>query len=88
MTRFQQNGGYTINSIVNAHLLTSIVDVGTGVGFQLANVGLSQATLNSLFTQLPTTLATITVDVKNNPGSATCDPTIATAKGYTVITSW
>ena len=87
LTRFQQNGVYTINSIVNAHLLTSIVDVGTGVGFQLANVGLSQATLNSLFTQLPTTSATITVDVRNNPGSATCYPTIATAKGYIVVTS-
>jgi hypothetical protein len=26
-----------------------------------------------------------TLDLRDNPGSATCDPTIGTAKGYTVL---
>ena len=32
-------------------------------------------------------IGTTTINVASNPGSATCDPTIATAKGYTVVTS-
>jgi len=42
--------------------------------------------LNRIFTALPT-LVGKTINVKGNPGAATCDPTIATAKGWTVTTA-
>jgi hypothetical protein len=46
---------------------------------------MSALTINSLFTQLPITIETATINVSGNPGAATCNPTIATGKGYTVV---
>lgn len=76
----------TISEIKNANLLISLEDIGTTRSFYMLNLGLSESTINDLFTQLPTTTKTATIDVRNNPGSATCDPTIATSKGYIVVT--
>jgi len=45
---------------------------------------LDTAAIDQFFNDLEETDAGI-LDVSNNPGSATCDPTIATAKGYVVI---
>lgn len=39
--------------------------------------------LNRIFTALPT-VTSKTIDVRGNPGYDTCDPSIATAKGWTV----
>lgn len=78
----------SITGIQGAAGLTNIKDEGTGAAFGLRNCGIaSSAVLDSLFTQLPTTSLTATIDVAGNPGAAGCDPTIATAKGYTVVTS-
>ena len=43
--------------------------------------------LNALFTSLLNASGAQTIDVRNQPGSATCDTSIATAKGYTVLTA-
>jgi hypothetical protein len=48
---------------------------------------LSATELNRIFTELPTVVVSRTINVAGNVGSATCDPTIATAKNWIVITS-
>ena len=79
-----------ISNFRNAQLLNGLEDVGTFIAFELNSGGgtvqTTAETLNDLFTQLPFTTRTATIDVKGNIGAATCDPSIATAKGYTVIT--
>lgn len=81
------SAGISISEIRNANLLKSLEDVGTIPALVLASLGLSDTMINQVFTQLPSTTKTATINVINNPGSATCNPTIATNKGYTVITS-
>lgn len=48
---------------------------------------LSATELNRIFSELPTVVVSRTIYVSSNVGSATCDPTIATAKNWIVITS-
>lgn len=79
-------GGVPVIKIRGANLLQNLEDVGTAYALSLDNYVLSEEVINDLFAQLPPTTKTATIVVSNNPGSATCDPTIATAKGYTVIT--
>lgn len=78
---------YDIISIKNAHLLVNLIDVGTSPALQINNSNLTAEKLNQLFTDLPATTNTATIHLLYNTGSATCDPTIATSKGYTVVTS-
>lgn len=75
-----------ITTILNANVLTNLENVGTASALTLSNNSLSESALNQLFTALPATTKTATIDVSLNPGAATCDTTIATNKGYTVIT--
>jgi hypothetical protein len=79
--------GYKIEQVMNAQDLINLQDVGTVAALNLSNNSLSESTLNQLFTDLPSTNKTATINVAGNPGAATCDPTIATNKGYTVVTS-
>lgn len=62
----------------------------TIAGLNVSNNNMSAAALNSMFDDLdpadPVGGQTPLLLVYNNPGSATCDPTIATSKGYVVIT--
>lgn len=46
---------------------------------------LSATTIDAIFTALPVVVGK-TINVAGNPGSATCTPTIASLKGWTVIT--
>ncbi len=75
-----------ISTILNANVLTNLENQGTASALTLSNNSLSKAAIDQLFTVLPTTTKTATIDVSTNPGAATCDTTIATNKGYTVIT--
>jgi hypothetical protein len=79
--------GLTVTEFKNANLLLQLVDFGTIPALFIRDLGLSSSLINNLFTQLPTTTRTATIDVRNNPGAATCNTSIATGKGYTVITS-
>ncbi|HCY40430.1 MAG TPA: hypothetical protein DHV48_03615 [Prolixibacteraceae bacterium] len=56
---------------------------GTSPQIQLA-APLDATWLNAMFTALPT-VTSKTIDVRYCDGYATCDPTIATAKGWTVL---
>lgn len=75
----------TITTFKNVNFLTAVQDIGTAVAISMTGAGLSAATINQFFTDLPTTTKTATINVVNNPGSGTCTPSIATAKGYTVV---
>ena len=52
--------------------------------FTVANAKMSASALNEMFSILPTVTGQ-TVTVTGNYGAATCDPTIATNKGWTVV---
>lgn len=96
---FSHRGAATL-SAYGCESLASIRAVGTSLdygyfyemyptssgGSNFSYNNLSAAALNQLFTDLAPTETGVLL-VNDNPGSATCDPTIATAKGYIVVTS-
>jgi len=77
---------YKITTVLNADKLTNLEDAGTEAALNLNNNSLTQQAIDKLFTDLPPTTKTATINVAGNPGFATCDPTIATNKGYIVVT--
>jgi hypothetical protein len=81
---YSGSGITSITTFKNISLLTQLKNIGTGAAFVIQNMSLSATTLNQIFTDLPPTTNTATIDVRFNTGSAACDPTIATAKGYIV----
>ena len=66
--------------------MTGLANSGTSIAFNAYGNNMSDTAIDAFFTDLPTASYTATLNFQNNTGSATCDPTIATAKGYTVIT--
>jgi hypothetical protein len=83
------------NSLTSLRAFDVVFDVGkwknkykgkaSGVQF-INNNQLNAAALNQFYTDLgATTPGTGFLDVRNNPGTATHDPTIATNKGYVVF---
>lgn len=63
---------------------TMVQDSLTISGLTFNKTDFSNTTLNSIFTALPTVTGSQNIIHRLNPGSATCDETIATAKGWTV----
>lgn len=57
---------------------------GLSVSHTYINCNLSATALDEIFTNLPIVTGK-TITVTNNPGSATCTPSIAQAKGWTVV---
>lgn len=53
-------------------------------GITITRAQLGEAELNRIFTALPVVTSATTIAVTTNPGYATCDKTIAQAKGWTV----
>jgi hypothetical protein len=80
----------SVTAIKNGELLTSLRDPGTFTSISFTPTGppyvISDTVLNDFFEQLPPTVSTVTIDIVDTTGAATCDTTIATSKGYTVIT--
>lgn len=66
--------------------LRKLVIPDIAVGFVLQYGAMQAQELNALFTSLGTASGAQTIDIRNQPGSATCDTSIATAKGFTVLT--
>jgi len=83
---FSIGAGNTLIKIRNAQFLINLEDLGTTSAFN-PGTEMSSEVINDFFTQLPSTNKTVTLNVSGTTGAATCDPSIATAKGYTVITS-
>lgn len=66
--------------------LTSVGVYGFRYSMTISGAKLDAAAINTLFQNAGTAASSSqTIDVRNNPGSAGCDPTIATAKGWTVL---
>lgn len=83
-------GACTLSSVYvwNCGNLTTISASGCSISdtsAQLYSNGFTADGLNSFFSDLAA--GTGTLLVYSNPGSGTCDPSIATAKGYTVDTT-
>ena len=76
---------FPIITFRNVQLLAGLRDFGTTSAFISNFTSLTTQALNDFFTALPPTTVTATLNFQNNPGSATCTPSIATSKGYTVI---
>jgi hypothetical protein len=77
----------SLSAIVGGENLAALANAGTTSALVLSYQSFSAATLNAFFTRLPATTRTATITVNNNPGAATCTTSIATNKGYTVVTS-
>ena len=71
------------NMFSNCSSLTRIEAKNFRFSFSVANCKLSATALNEIYTNLPTVTGQ-TITVSGNYGTATDDPTIATAKGWTV----
>ena len=74
--------GYS-TTFTNCTSLSRIRATGIRFSFTLANLKLSATALNEIYTNLPTVTGQ-TITVSGNYGVASDDPTIATAKGWTV----
>ena len=59
------------------------ITFASGTGLQFSNCNFNATTLNTIFTNLTSGAHTITIT--GNPGAGTCDTTIATNKGWTVV---
>ena len=55
------------------------------VGFSIANSNMDADALDAMFTSLGTANGAQTITITGNPGAATCDTTIATGKGFTIV---
>jgi len=75
-----------LTSIAGSTSLTGLNASGlTALDFvSVSNNLFTDTALNSLFTSLEIAVSPGAIFITNNPGSATCDPTIAEAKGWTV----
>ena len=75
-------GGANASSQLSS--LTRFRAFGARRGFFLRGTQMDAGALNELMSNLGTANGTQTLDIGGNPGSSTCDPSIATAKGWTV----
>ena len=68
-----------------ANMLSWINDLsGSSVAMSVASCNLNAAALNRIFTDLGT-VTSATITITGTPGAATCNRSIATAKGWTVM---
>jgi surface protein len=73
----------TTSAFVSATSISRIPITPPAISFSVTGLNLDANALNELYTNLPNATATLTVT--NCPGIAADDPTIATAKGWTVV---
>ncbi|GHT23369.1 hypothetical protein FACS189464_3280 [Bacteroidia bacterium] len=55
------------------------------VNRQLSTFLLTETTLNALFNILPIATSSAKIEIDGNPGTSTCNKSIATGKGWTVL---
>jgi hypothetical protein len=77
----------TYQMLLNCQSLTRCILTGLKYAVDVKDARMSTSALDALMTSLGTTIGTQTLNISGNPGSSTCDPTIATVKGWTVIIS-
>lgn len=67
--------------------LEKLILPGLPVGIDLTNGQMDATAIDAFFTALGTASGSQTITVTGNPGAATCNTAIATAKGFTVVTA-
>ena len=65
--------------------LTNVILSGLTIGVNISQQEIEADALDIFFTSLGTANGAQTITVTGNPGAATCDTTIATTKGWTVV---
>jgi hypothetical protein len=65
--------------------LKRLILTGLTRAVNISNQNHNASSLNAFFTSLGTASGTQNVTITGNPGAATCNQSIATAKGWTVI---
>lgn len=73
------------SAFLNCNSLESLILTGLTRGFTVDDCNMSATAINALFTSLGTASGAQTINVRRNAGSATCNTSIATAKGFTVV---
>jgi len=71
----------------NCFFLEELILPGCETGFTVSDSRMGATAINALFTSLGTANGSQTITVTGNPGAATCDTSIATNKGFTVVVS-
>jgi hypothetical protein len=66
--------------------IRKLIMPGLTVGIDVSGNNLGTDAINDFFTSLGTASGSQTINVSGNPGAATCDTSIATGKGFIVIT--
>ena len=65
--------------------LKTLILTGLTRGITVDDCLMEATEINAFFTSLGTAVGSQTIFIRRNPGSATCDTTIATTKGFTVV---
>lgn len=77
------NTGYAFS---NCDSLSKLILQGLTIGFDIHYSNMGTQALNDLFDSLGTANGAQTITITSNPGALTCDTSIATLKGWTVVT--
>ena len=75
----------TASVFYNNHSMVNLILNGLTVGIDVSNASMNQSGLDSFFNSLGNANGSQTITISGNPGAATCDTTIATNKGFTVV---
>lgn len=75
------------NAFFNMVSMKTLILTGMTRGFVIDDCNMSATAIDALFSSLGTASGSQTISVKRNPGSLTCNTSIATTKGFTVLTS-
>ncbi len=76
----------TTSMFLDCESIQKVIMPGLTVSVDVSGNLLTATAIDAFFTSIGTASGAQTLDVSGNSGSATCDTTIATAKGFTVIT--
>ena len=82
---FGQAGTAATNRATQLRSCTRFRAYGATRRFVISGTLMDAEALNELMANLGTAGGAQTLNIQNNPGSATCDPSIAEAKGWTVL---
>jgi surface protein len=74
-----------VNFILNTPACTAVAATGMQFAWGINASALGTAALNTVFTNLGIASGAQTITITGNPGAATANSTIATAKGWTVV---
>ena len=80
------NVNSTTNMFLDVITLVKLIMPGLTVGVSINGNQMTADALDDFMTSVGTADGSQTLDLRNNPGSATCDVSIATNKNFTVLT--